>query len=158
MTARKLIASVGFAFVALLVASRPAQAAIHCTWSSTNPVAFGTYDVDSPTPDDANGSVTFNCKGVGGASVIIDLSTGGSGTYAVRRMTGSVADTLNYNLYLNATRTQVFGNATGGTFHYGSNVPPNNVDVLVNIYGRIPALQDKTPGTYADTITATINF
>jgi spore coat protein U-like protein len=158
VTARKLVASCGFALVALFLASRPAQAAIHCTWSSTNPVAFGTYDVDSPTPDDANGSVTFNCKGVGGTPVVIDLSTGSSGTFAVRQMTGSVADTLDYNLYLDATRTQIWGDATGGTVHYGLAVPPNNVDVLVNIYGRIPAGQDKTPGNYTDTIVATINF
>ena len=158
MTARKLAGSCVCALVTLLVAPHPARAAINCTWVSTNPVAFGAYDVFSGTPDDANGSVSFNCKGVGGASVTIDLSTGGSGTYAVRKMTRAGIETLDYNLYLNAARTQIWGNATGGTLHFGPFPPPNNVIVLVNIYGRIPAGQNQSPGNYTDTITATINF
>ena len=158
MTFREALLAFGAGLVALVVAVQPAGAAIHCTWTSNSPVAFGTYDVASAAPDDANGSVTFNCKGVGSASVTIDLSTGGSGSYAVRRMTRAGVETLDYNLYTNAARTLIFGNGTGGTARYGPTVPPNNVNVLVNIYGRIPALQDKSPGNYADTITATINF
>lgn len=158
MTARKLFGPCVCALAALLAASHPARAAIRCTWNATNPVAFGAYDVFSGTPNDANGSVSFNCKGVGRATVTIDLSTGGSGTYAVRSMTRAGLETLDYNVYLNAARTQIWGNATGGTLHYGPVAPPNNVNVLVNIYGRIPAGQNKSPGNYTDTITATINF
>ena len=158
MTVRRLFGLLGCCLFGLFVPSQPARAAIHCTWVATAPVAFGTYEVFNPAPDDAVGSLSFNCKGVGGGTVMIDLATGGSGTYAMRTMTGTGADTLNYNLYLDATRTQVWGNGTGGTARYGPTAPPNNVDVLVNIYGRIPAGQDKAPGNYSDTIVATINF
>jgi len=157
MTARKLAGFMGLFLVTLLTASRPAQA-ISCTWRATAPVAFGAYDVFSGTPDDANGSVTYRCTAVGGAAATIDLSAGSSGTYSPRRMTRAGVETLDYNLYLDATRTQIWGNATGGTFRYGPTVPPNNTNVLVNIYGRIPAGQDKSAGTYSDTIVATINF
>ena len=158
MTARRFVWSCGFSFVMLLFASRPAQAAITCSWIATSPDAFGNYDVFSGTPNDANGSVTYRCTGVGGASVTIDLSAGGSGTYFPRRMTRAGIETLDYNLYLDAARTQIWGNATGGTVRYGPTVPPNNTNVTVNIYGRIPPGQDKSAGNYTDTITATINF
>jgi spore coat protein U-like protein len=157
MTLRKLVGSCGFFLVALLGASLPAQA-ITCTWRSTTAVAFGSYDVFSATPDDANGSVTYRCTGVAGAPVTIDLSAGGSATFFPRRMTRAGVETLDYNLYLDAARTQIWGNATGGTVHYGPTVPANNTNVLVNIYGRIPAGQDKSAGTYTDTVVATINF
>jgi len=158
MTARKFSGLCGFFLVTLVAASRPAQAAINCTWRATVPVNFAAYDVFSGTPDDADGSVTYRCTGVGGASVTIDLSTGGSGTYSPRRMTRAGVETLDYNLYRNVTRSEIWGNATGGTFRYGPIVPPNNTNVRVNIYGRIPAGQDKSAGNYADTIVATINF
>jgi spore coat protein U-like protein len=157
MTARKFAGFCGFFLVTLLATSRPAQA-ISCTWRATVPVDFAAYDVFSGTPDDAVGSVTYLCTKVGGASVTIDLSTGGSGTYSPRSMTRAGVEALDYNLYRDTTRTQIWGNATGGTFRYGPTVPPNNTNVLVNIYGRIPAGQDKSAGIYTDTIVATINF
>lgn len=157
MTARSLAGLCGCFLVAVLAGSRPA-AAISCTWRATTAVAFGNYDVFSGTPDDATGSVTYRCTAVQGASITIDLSTGGSGTYSPRRMTRAGVETLDYNLYLNATRTQVWGNATGGTLRYGPIVPPNGGNNLINIYGRIPAGQDKSAGNYTDTIVATINF
>ena len=157
MTTRKLAGSCGFFLVTVLVASHPAQA-ISCSWRAASPVAFGGYDVFSGTPNDANGSVTYRCTAVGGAAVTIDLSMGGSGTFFPRRMTRVAAETLDYNLYLNATRTQIWGNATGGTLRYGPTVAPRNTNISVDIYGRIPAGQDKSAGNYTDTITATINF
>ncbi len=158
MTARRRVLLSSCALVALLFASRSAAAPPNCSWRSASPVAFGAYDVFSGTPDDAIGSVTFRCSGPPGAVVTIDLSSGGSGTYSPRRMTRAGVETLDYNLYLDATRTQIWGNATGGTLHYGPTVAPRNANVLVNIYGRIPAGQDKSAGTYTDTIVATINF
>jgi spore coat protein U-like protein len=157
MTVRDLIGSCCFLVGALLVAASPAQAIV-CQWRGTSPVSFGSYDVFSGTPNDANGSVTLRCNAVKGELVTIDLSTGGSGTYFPRRMTRAGVETLDYNLYLDATRTQIWGNATGGTLQYGPTVPPSNTNVLINIYGRIPAGQDKSAGNYTDTITATVNY
>jgi len=157
MTVRKLV-GLGWLLVGtLLAASSPAQAIV-CQWRGTSPVSFGNYDVFSGTPNDANGSVTLRCNAVNGELVTIDLSAGGSGTYFPRRMTGAGVETLDYNLYRDAARTQIWGNATGGTLRYGPTVPQSNTNVLIPIYGRIPAGQDKSAGSYTDTITATVNY
>ena len=158
MTARRLVGLFGSSLVSLLFASRLLAVPPNCQWRATSPVAFGAYDVFSSTPDDAIGSLTYRCNGPTDATVTIDLSAGGSGRYFPRRMTRAGVETLDYNLYLNATRTQIWGNATGGTLQYGPTVAPRNTNIAVDIYGRIPAGQDKSAGDYTDTITATINF
>jgi spore coat protein U-like protein len=159
MTARKRVACVGGSVVALLFASRLMAAPPNCQWRATAPVDFGGYDVFSPTPDDAVGSVTLRCSGgPDDSTVTIDLSAGGSGSYTPRKMTRAGVETLDYNLFLDPARTQIWGNATGGTLHYGPAMLPKNTNVQVNIYGRIPTRQDKSAGNYTDTITATVNF
>ena len=53
---------------------------------SANGVAFGTYDMLSNAPDDATGSVEIACH-PSQQNVEISLGTGGSGSFAQRRMT-----------------------------------------------------------------------
>ena len=145
---------VGAALAALLIHA-PAQAA--CTVTTVS-VAFGAYDPTTGTADDSVGSATAQCKRNDPAPNIA-LSTGGSGTYSPRRMTGGVW-TLNYNLYTNVARTIVFGDGTGGTATVnppGVNVP-GNTDYTATIYGRIPALQNVGAGGYTDTITVTVTW
>ena len=127
-----------------------------CSFTSVSGVSFGSYDVFSGSPTDSTGQIVYNCNG-GSHAVTIDLSKGNSGNYAQRYMLRS-AEQLNYNLYLDAARTQIWGDATGGTSHYGPTDPPNATDVTVTIYGRIPAGADVSAGSYSDTITVTINY
>jgi len=67
---------------------------------------------------------------------------------------------MQYNLYTSAARTQIWGDATGGT----AKVSDSQLLVFgtsqhsYTTYGRIPALQDLAPGTYTDTITVTLNY
>jgi spore coat protein U-like protein len=71
----------------------------------------------------------------------------------------SSSNQLLYNLFVDAARTVIWGDGTGGTqFLLVRNPRPNNQDISVPIYGRIPALQDVRVGNYTNTITATINF
>jgi spore coat protein U-like protein len=64
-------------------------------------------------------------------SISIALNRGGSATFTPRRMIKG-ADTLNYNLYLDASGSTIFG--------------------------TMPARQNAKVGSYTDAITATINF
>jgi len=131
-----------------------ARGAISCTISAVG-VSFGTYNVFSASPLDSTGSVTYACSGIGVNQITINLSRGGAPTFSPRRMLKS-GDALNYNLYLDAARTTIWGDATSGTSQYGP-IKPSGTDTLT-IYGRIPAGQDVTAGGYADTVVATINF
>ena len=126
-----------------------------CTISAVG-VSFGTYNVFGASPLDSTGSVTYNCTGIVAASrITIDLSRGGAPTFNPRQMLKS-GETLNYNLYTNAARTTIWGDATSGTSQYGPFTPI--ATGTRTIYGRIPISQDASAGSYTDTVVATINF
>jgi spore coat protein U-like protein len=145
------------ALATLAVVALPSPALAACTISTTG-LNFGDYSVYSSTPLDAAGTITYRCTGFT-LVVLVTLSPGASGTYSARQMRrGSTADRLEYNLYLNATRTTIWGDGTSGTSRYVGWLPTSNRNVNLAVYGRIPALQDVTVGTYTDTVIATIEF
>jgi spore coat protein U-like protein len=132
-----------------------AQQTPSCTISAVS-VAFGNYNVFNAAPVDSAGSVTFRCNSAA-ANISITLGKGASSTFAPRTMT-KVGEALTYNLYFDAARTNVWGDGTGGTSTYTNANPPNNQNVTLPIYGRIPAGQDVSAGPYTDTVLATVNF
>lgn len=134
-----------------VLGSSPAEAA-KCTITSS-PITFGPYNVFSSAPVDSVGSLLFNCSGT--KNVSIEISQGQSGIFQPRALRQG-AESLYYNLFLDAARSTVWGNGTGGTQTYVTN--PGNEDVTVTIYGRIPPEQDISFGSYADAVTITINF
>ena len=153
MSTRALLAGCGLAMGSILLMALPALGA-SCTISTTG-VSFGTYDVFASSPLDSTGSVTYKCTG--NASITVTLDKGGAATFNPRQML-KVAEALNYTLYLDAARTTIWGDGTGGTQVHSNANAPNNQNVTVTIYGRVPASQDVSAGSYSNTITATINF
>ncbi len=151
---------VGRAFLvalALTAALTPAAAApSSCTITTVSNVAFGTYNVFSGSPLDSAGIIRINCTKKA-KSVTVDLTKGNAPTYSPRQMRKG-AETLTYNLYLDAARTIVWGNGTGGTSQYGPTNPPDDTDIDLTLYGRVPSGQDLSGGSYSDNITATVNF
>jgi spore coat protein U-like protein len=59
---------------------------------------------------------------------------------------------------MDAGCSAVWGDGSAGTQRYFNADPPNNTNIVLTIYGRIPPLQDVSAGAYSDTITATINW
>lgn len=143
------------ATVLWLVSAVPgyAQGANSCNISVTG-VNFGSYNVFGTSPVDSTGSVSFAC-GTSVRNITVTLSTGQSSTYNPRTMI-KAGEALSYNLYRNAARTNIWGNGTSGTSQFSVGNPADNT--TLTIYGRIPAAQDVSAGSYADTVTATINF
>jgi hypothetical protein len=90
-------------------------------------------------------------------AITIDLSTGSATSYAPRQMRQG-SDALNYNLFRDPSRLEIWGDGTGGSSRYGPMVPPNNMQVNLTIYGCIPVRQNVRVDTYSDTITVIINF
>jgi spore coat protein U-like protein len=68
------------------------------------------------------------------------------------------AESLTYNLYRDAAFATVWGDGSGTTGTYQIGNPPNNLNVNLTVYGRVPALQDVSAGSYSDTVIATVNF
>jgi spore coat protein U-like protein len=143
------------AVIVALVAAFIAPAALgQCTWT-TQPtgVAFGTYSVFAPADDLSNVNFTISCTALRQASIA--LSRGGSGTYTPRRMSG----TANYNLWGDAGRTIIWGDGSGGTYTFSAvNWSLGTLTYSGTICGSIPAGQDLAPGSYSDTITATLSY
>jgi spore coat protein U domain-containing protein, fimbrial subunit CupE1/2/3/6 len=126
-----------------------------CSLSSTS-IIFGTYDVFSTSPLDTNGSIVYRC-GNSDHDISVSLDQGGAPSFNPRRMLKG-SEALSYNLYLDAARTTIWGDGTAGTQTYFIKNPPNNQDVAVPIYGRVPTGQSVSKGAYSNTITVTINF
>ncbi|HXN08823.1 MAG TPA: spore coat U domain-containing protein [Candidatus Acidoferrales bacterium] len=135
----------------------PSRAAVSCVISST-PVAFGNYDVFNVSNTTSNGSVKYTCNGypLGSGAITIFLNKGTSLTYTPRFMHNG-ANHLNYNLYLDAGFSLIWGDGTGGTSTYSATAV-NGVPVTVTVFGSIPAVQDAHTGAYTDSVKATINF
>lgn len=105
---------------------------------------------------DATTTVVVNCTMAGAYNVRFNAGTGTGATFASRRMSFGT-NIVNYSLYADTARTQVLGdNSTGTTQLTGVGTGANQT---FNVFGRVFSGQGaKPPGTYSDTVTATITF
>ena len=128
----------------------------NCT-ITTAPVAFGAYDpvvTNATTNDDDVGTISIACTK--GTAATIGLGIGANASGAIRRMKDATTDYLTYELYLDSTRTTVWG--TAGVNLFSAGAAPSKVARPFTVYGRIPSGQDVPAGSYTDTVVATVNF
>jgi spore coat protein U-like protein len=123
------------------------------------PIGFGTYVPLTPIPVDVIGNIQIRCMAQPG-NYAVTIGTGLSGTYLPRVLSAGGGQILNYNLYRDAARTQVWGNGTPPTFTVIGSRPRRGRPTVTNhsIYGRIFANQAPNPGTYADDLLVTVLF
>lgn len=158
----------GRLIVGLMLMAVSAVHAASCTITTLTGAAFGGYDpisANSASPLDGVATATIDCTSTKKSetlNVSVSLSTGLSGSYSTRQMQGTnPLNTLNYNLYIDAARTQIMGNGTGGsvTDNGSASISKNSpVSFTETIYGRVPAGQDTAVGNYNDTLIYTLNF
>jgi len=153
------------ALLVLLAYTAPAVQAsllVSCTTSASG-VAFGSYAPFSASPTDSAGTVTVTCTPflVGLlVSYTIALSTGNGGSYASRAMSNGLSP-LQYQLYTDPARTTVWGDGSAGTATISDGYTIALLAPVTRnytVYGRIPALQPVSPGTYVDTIMVTVAY
>jgi len=128
----------------------------NCT-ITTAPVAFGNYDSvvsNATAPLDGTGTVIVTCPK--GAVAKVGLNQGGNAQGATRRMAGSAAEYLTYELYKDAGHAAVWGNTAADALDIPAAVNQNPQSFPV--YGRVAAAQSAAVGTYTDTVVATVNF
>ena len=133
------------------------EAGAACTVSATG-VNFGAYDVFVANPLDSTGTVTVTCDQAPPPDVVISIGPSGtSGAFIPRQMrSASTPDRLNYNLFTNAGRSSVWGDGAPGTSTVFLKNVKKNRPAVTTIYGRIPAGQNVSVGTYSDSLTVTI--
>ncbi len=125
------------------------MAAATCTFTTAS-VLFGSYNVLATSPLDGTGTVSGHCSR--SDPVTIALSAGDSGSTSQRYMKYGSAP-LDYNLYQTSAHSIIWGTGTSAltsTF--------TTTTSTVTIYGRIPAQQDVSAGSYSDSIVATISY
>lgn len=156
ITARRLPKFFKAAMIAvLMMLARPLSVWAACSVSSGT-ILFGSYDIFGTTPLDTLGQIVFRC-GNSDHNIAISLDKGSSSTFDPRHLFNG-SSILNYNLYLNAARTTIWGDGSGGTQNFFVGNPANNQDISIPVYGRIPAGQSTKAGNYSDSLTVTINF
>jgi len=134
-----------------------ASAFAACTVTTTG-INFGNYDVFNSSPLKSTGTITVGCDSSPPTYVTISIGPSPtSGGFIPRRMkNSSLADTLSYNVYLDAAGTSIWGDGTGGTNTVFLKNVKKNRPVNTTIYAIVPPLQNVSIGTYSDILTVTI--
>lgn len=146
-----------FIALVLVLAGGPVQSlrAAQCNITAT-PLNFGAYDPLSSVPLNSTGSFNISCNpNKQTFNIVLQLTAGNSGSYALRSMTSGSGSTLNYNIFANASQTAVLGDGSGGSVSLTQTVT-RQAPWTVTFYGQVPALQNVIPGLYTDILTATI--
>ena len=123
-----------------------------CTVSATT-VDFGTTGVIQ-TAVDATGTLSVICTASAPYNIGLNAGTGSGATVAARLMTLAGA-TISYSLYTTAARTTVWGNTIGTDTVTGTGT---GLAQTITVYGRVPVQTTPSPGTYTDTIVATVTY
>ncbi len=131
-----------------------------CSMSVTN-VIYGAYTPASFAPLDGMGNIAVSCDGTQGQLIAytIVLNGGNSGGYLARKM-GYDGYAINYNNYLDAARTKIWGDGNAGSLTLSDNynaISGMNVRNYA-IYGRIPGNQAIPAGEYSDSIIVTLTY
>jgi len=130
-----------------------ATVAASCQISTTN-LAFGAYTGAATT---ATSTISVTCTSTTLYNVGLNAGTATGATVTTRQMTGSANANalLNYALYRDSAHTLNWGNTVGTDTMSGSG---SGAVQSLTVYGQIPASQIVAPGSYTDTITATITY
>lgn len=129
---------------------------------SIQPIVFGTYRTGL-AHHDGRGSIRVTCHGetTGIGAFVLRLGAGSSGSSLQRRMRADATDSsLDYNLYLDASRRVVWGDGSQGSQSIEGSFPASRGATAREfmIYGRVPGAQRVRTGRYSDTLLVTIEF
>jgi len=108
------------------------------------------------TPLDATSTLSVQCTNTTPYTVALNAgaNAGGASNFTTRTMK-SGANSLGYQLYLDAGRSSVWGDGTASSTHAGTGTGGSQ---SLTIYGRLPSLANVVPGSYTDTVTVTISY
>jgi len=122
-------------------------------------INFGTYMPLTTTHVDVIGQFEVRCQAQPGTFAVI-IGPGLSGDQTARTLVSATGEILFYNLYVDAARTQIWGDGTPPTLNVtGARLSQGRPTVFnYPVYGRIFANQAPNPGQYADDPVATVLF
>ena len=161
---KSVLPAVALCVLALGLASKPAVAATAtttfgvtatvqstCLVSATS-LAFGTYTGAVAT---STSSVSVTCTNTTPYNVGLSAGLATGATVTTRQMTGPASALLSYALFSNAGHTVNWGQTIGTDTVTGTG---NGAAQAITVYGQVAAGQFVAPGSYSDTITATVTY
>ena len=102
---------------------------------------------------DATSSLSVVCTK--GTPYNIRLDNGLTGTGPTQRKMSFSGSSVTYGLYTNNARTSAWGSTDGTNTNGGTGTAAAQ---NYTVYGRVPPQVTPRPGTYSDTVTATVSF
>ncbi len=119
--------------------------------ASASGIAFGSYVAS--TTIDITGTVTVTCPNGIAYNISLNAGTGSGGTTTTREMSGGSSATLAYQMFQNSSHTTNWGNTVGTNTVAGTGTGKAQT---YNIYAQLAAGQYDAPGSFTDTITASV--
>ena len=133
--------------------------AANCT--VTGSANFGSYNPLTGQQVTGTGTIAVTCTGTANETINYSVAlTSGYGSYSTRNMSYGGAS-MTYNLYLDSSYLQIWGDGTGGTSVLSDTMTlvSTSLTKYYTIYGRINSNQRQLgAGNYGDSITITLNY
>ena len=123
----------------------------NCTIAANN-LDFGNY---TGTLTTATSNLNVTCTNSTPYWVGLDAGLASGATVATRSMKGPSSSLLNYAIAQDSGHTTNWGNTDGVNAATGTGTGSSQT---LTMYGQIFAGQSVVPGTYSDTITATLTY
>lgn len=114
-------------------------------------LSLGDYDPFAVVSQDAVSNVSVRCDTA--TSFVVTLGPG-NGSYVMRRMTGG-SQALLYNLFLDPSRTMVWGDGSNGSSVLNQTSVGGDFPVYASALAGQSALR---PGPYTDVISVTVTY
>ena len=124
----------------------------NCTLSA-GALAFGNYVPTAQTLTTA--AITVNCTNTTTYNVGLDGGIGSQSSLYTRYMTGPSGAEIPYHFFSDSGRTVEWGNTVGTDTVAGTGT---GAAQTLTVYGAIYTSHYATPGSYTDTVTATVTY
>ena len=125
---------------------------------------FGSYNPVNAMPVTSVATINVSCTALTAGTQLgydIILGTGNSGSYTARQMSNGTS-VLNYNIFVDVTHINVWGDKTSGTQDVADSyiVVQAQSPTVKNYtaYGLIPGSQNVSGGSYVDNIILSVTF
>jgi spore coat protein U-like protein len=127
-----------------------------CSIVSTQAISFGQVAAIGANIDQTS-TLTVNCSSTTPYTVSLSAGNGTGATVATRKMM-SGTNAVNYTLFRDAARTQIWGITTTGTTPDVFSGTGSGANQAITIFARVPAQTVPPPGNYSDSVTITVTF
>jgi len=125
-----------------------------CNITATN-IDFGASGVLGVALS-ANGTLTAQCTSGDSYSIALNRGATAGASLNDRLMSTGGGSVVHYQLYTAASYTTIWGDGTSGTSTVGST--GSGATQSYTVFGSVAAQTTPAPGSYSDTITATITY